>query len=315
MAAMFMDGFDYYATEHIGLKWREAMDFEILPTEGRNGGGCLYPSSLGTAETPLIDGSSGVTIGIAVKRASGGMIDIVLRHNDGTDIAFFQIESTGAANISSLTTHNFSCNVTTNHWRYVELSAINTSGTVTGTLKVFNNTAQVFSQSYSIETETSLAIESVRISASDVGAFIADDFYIEAGIVSHGDVHVMAFEADATTVDEGWSPSDSVSALHDCINAQDATESLHIYAICNDAAEPLTIQFSSGDIPSPLPTVYGTQVNAWMSVDEDAILYGPSFLLGSTDFAYWEPTSPTIEGISIGQTGVNPNDFGYRRNE
>lgn len=315
MATLFMDGFDYYATDHIGMKWREAADFEIIPNEGRNGSGCLSPNGYGTAETPLIDGSSGVTIGIAVKRASGGIMDIALRNNDGTDIAFFQIESSGAANIGSLTTYNFSCNVTTNHWRYVELSAINTSGTVTGTLKVFKDTDQMFSQSYSIETETSLAIESARINAGGASAFYADDFYIESGIVSHGDVHVMAFEADATTVDEGWSPSDSVSALHDCINAQDTTESLHIHALYDDIADPLNIEFSSSDIPSPLPTIYGTQVNAWMSADADVIPYNPTFLINATVFAQWQPSSETMEGISIGETGVSPGNFGYKRNE
>ena len=310
-----MDGFDYYATEHIGLKWREVADFEIIPDEGRNGGGCLYPSGYGIAETPLVDGSSGVTVGAAIKRASGGRFYFALRNNDGTDLAFFQVESDGKANIGSLTTHNFVCNLTTNHWRYVELSALNTSGTITGTLKVFNNTEQVFSQAYSIDTETSLAIESVKVAASDAGAFHMDDFYLEAGMVSHGDVHVQAYEPDATVVSSIWVPSDGTSALHACVNASDTTESLYISALCTDEASPNTIEFSSSDIPSPLPTIYGTQVNAWMSVDSEAILYGPSFLINSADFAFWSPTSPTMEGISIGQTGVNPGTFGYERNE
>jgi hypothetical protein len=315
MADLFMDGFDYYATEHIGLKWREASDYSIIPDEGRNGGGCLYPTDYGTAETPFIDGSSGVTVGFAIKRASGNSMYVALRNNDGTDLAFFQIETNGSATIGGLTTHAFVCNITTNHWRYVELSAINTSGTITGALKVFNNTVEVFSQSYSIDTETSLAIESARLAAGGAGAFRLDDFYIEAGIVSHGDVQVQAYEPDGTVTSSIWVPSNGTSALHDCVNSLDTAEGLYISALCTDEASPNTIEFSSSDIPSPLPTVFGTQVNAWMSVDEDAILYGPNFLIGSADFAFWEPTSPTMEGISIGKTSVNPDNFGYQRNE
>lgn len=316
---LFMDGFDYYATAHIGMKWPSSGDMEILPASGRRGGGCLSPSAAGAFITsPTIIGTSGLTVGFALMRKTTDVFSVTINTNGGSAL-YCDVLADGSVEMTADTTDALACSISLDAWVYVEITAIYGTGTFDGTFKLYSTnpcggSALIFDGSYSVETTYTSQPDSFSISG-ELGNWIIDDLYMRTGTTGFGNVQVDAIEADSVVSNgfDTWSPSDGLSTLDACVNATDASESL---LICNPGGDNGPNKVLLGYSTTTPATIHGTQINAWMSMDAGVTVYSPALQIGdNSDFYYYTPPSSDMTGISVGKVGTQPDSFGYDGNE
>lgn len=96
---LFLDGFDYYRTEDLPLKWLDVANMHVGTSGGRRGSGCLTPSAAEASLTsPIVatgtvvangetlQVSQAVTLGVAINRQKPDAFD--LDFMAGNDVAF-----------------------------------------------------------------------------------------------------------------------------------------------------------------------------------------------------------------------------------
>jgi hypothetical protein len=326
---IFLDGFDYYSSERIQLKWVESFGMEILPTSGRRGSGGLTPgvfdpefSESCYIKSPIIVDTTGVTLGLAIRRLTEDPFTIRLTANgDGlVELVRYDVQFDGSISVvTNETTENLvTASIPLGEWVYIEIIAhINVgSSTVDGSFTVYPDTpsGSPYGDAYAIATGYTVQPDSFALHGA-TGNWIIDDLYFKAGTEGFGNARVDAIEADYTESDGWgtWTPSDGVSTLEACVNASDSEESR--YAINPGGGNgPNSLYFGYS---TPIPeTIHATQINAWMSMDPDVVVYNPALQIGiDSDFEYYTPPSSEMTGISAGKIGVYPDVFGYDGNE
>jgi hypothetical protein len=158
-------------------------------------------------------------------------------------------------------------------------------------------------------------VDNVRITGSVTGHYLLDDLFLASGLQSFGNVRVDPVEAIGTTTGSGWSPSTEEFSLEFCVSASDADESQYIEATAEAGNAPPPIVMTPAAVAHDPDTIYGTQVNAWMRMESGGAPVDPALQLGGADlYPYTPDDTDTLEGISAGQIGTQPANFGYEGN-
>jgi hypothetical protein len=345
MSLLFIDSFDHYGTNDIGLKWSgRTSQTVIAPTSGRRGGGALSVGNASSWAFKDVPGATTLIIGAAVKLGSFGddftgnwilyefwgstyMNVAVGVAADGSVMAKrYRFNSDGLPVLIGQSTGGI---VPLNVYTYIE-AKVTCHGT-TGALQVLVNGVSVLNltntNTYNpVNPTTNLSRISLRAPNPTLGSTptLYDDLYIcdTAGTVNHdffGDVRVDVALPNADGTYSEFTP-DTGSAHYSRVNEAVADQLSYVASSTVGAKD--TYQFA--DLTSIVGVIRGVQVvDAALKDDAGARSIGHIVRSGvseqfsaamplSTDrklYTTIHETDPAT-GIKWTQAGINAAEFG-----
>jgi hypothetical protein len=160
-------------------------------------------------------------------------------------------------------------------------------------------------------------IDAVRIKGAVAGNWLIDDLFLASGSQDFGNARVDPLEPETTVAGDGdWVPSTEGYSLAYAVSAENVDGSQYIEATAEAGNAPPAVSLSPAGPTWTPETIHGTQVNAWMRMGSGGAPVDPALQLGGADlYPYTPDDSDTLEGISAGQIGAQPGNFGYEGND
>lgn len=167
--------------------------------------------------------------------------------------------------------------------------------------------------SASVNALTIQPVDRIRIKGTVAANWIMDDLYLASGAQDFGDCRVDPVEAVSTAAGAAsWSPSTEEFSLDYCVGPMDADQ--YIEADLDATPGPPVVSF--GIVAPTFEDIKGTQVNAWAEMGTGGNADNAALILDSTEVYPFEPSATfTVEGLSAGQIGAQPGEFGYGDSE
>lgn len=245
---LFMDGFDYYGTDHLALKWGTANNINVLPTAGRFSGGCISPGTNAVLSTIPLNDATHVVLGFALNLVTRAEFTITF-DGTGTALTFLangRVEFSGSPPLSPAGV------LPLGSWVYLEI------GIAPDSLEMRVNGSSlgwVPPTAWTNGPCSGITINHAASSANLSSYWLIDDVRITFGAVQKwfGNSRVVALGLDGNSTPQGWSPS-----------LEPAWQQLNDFPGDISAAEAgLSSVFTTAGLPSPPSAVHGVQLNVY----------------------------------------------------